>query len=152
MRPTGGNHAFNQPYRLGFGDIIKGHAQDGDGRTENGRNIQGDSGAHNSVPMNSWSQQRHSSSTCGAATATAPAKPGAGFSSPSDQSEVPAKRPGRFSRQAGSPGRNDTSTWLSKWAIPSPVAFSQASLRVQRLKKAALLCASGNCLNRLISA
>src|ERR1051326_6189074 len=32
--------------------------------------------------------------------------------------------------------------------MPSPVAFSQASLRVQRLKKAAVLCSLGRLLNR----
>src|SRR6476646_9877482 len=67
--------------------------------------------------------------------ATAATHPSIGVNSRNVQSD--AFPSGRDSNRAGSLAKNVTSTRSRELQIPSPVAFSNASLRVHRLKNAA---------------
>src|SRR5689334_5622822 len=144
MRPGRGDHFLNQLYGFGLGNIIEGHAQNGDGWPSNRLNVQGKWCAHGRRAKCIQSPLRHSSWIALPATTQAAAKPGAGVSSNMDQLDKGAKPSGSLSSRADSPGTNDTSTWSSKCAMPSPVALSQASFRVHRLKNAVVFCSWRN--------
>lgn len=75
--------------------------------------------------------------------AIAPVNPAAGNNSRKLHSAAFTVSPAIAFSVAGSPGRNETSTKLSERVIPSPVALSNASFRVHKLKNAAGFRSSG---------